>query len=65
MLVPLARRGGSFEIMDWVEPSSRSHTVGLYPIDMTVPGSPEYEYLPREAALEPLSVPRMEVLPVT
>jgi hypothetical protein len=51
--------------MDWVEPNSRSHTVGEYPVDMTVPGSPEYEYLPRDAVLEPLSVPRMEVLPVT
>jgi hypothetical protein len=39
-LVPLARRGDSFEIMDWVEPNSRSHTVGVYPGYMTVPGSP-------------------------
>jgi hypothetical protein len=51
--------------MDWVEPISRSHTVEVYPVDMTFPGSPEYEYLPRESALEPLSVPRMEELPVT
>jgi hypothetical protein len=64
-LVPLARRDGSFEIMDWVETNSRSHTVGVYPGDMTVPGSTEYEDLPRESVLEPLSVPRMEVLPET
>jgi hypothetical protein len=46
-VVPLARRGGSFEVIDWVEPNSRSHNVGVYPGDQTVPGSPEYEYLPR------------------
>jgi hypothetical protein len=28
---PLARRGGSFEIIDRVEPNSRSHTMGVYP----------------------------------
>jgi hypothetical protein len=50
-VVPLTRRGASFEILNWVEPNSLSHTVGVHPIDVTVPGSPEYEYLPREAAL--------------
>jgi hypothetical protein len=64
-VVPLARRGGSFDILDWVEPNSRSHTVGVYPGDMTVPGSPEYEYLPRESVLTPLAVPRIEVSPAT
>jgi hypothetical protein len=64
-VVPLERRGGSFEVIDWVEPKSRSHNVGVYPGDLTVPGSPEYEYLPRESVLEPLAVPRTEVLPAT
>jgi hypothetical protein len=51
--------------MNRVEPNSRFHTLDVYPGDMTVPGSPEYEYLPSESVLEPLSVPRKELFPAT
>ena len=61
-LVPLARRGRSFEIIVWVEANSRTNTIGAYSDGMTVPDSPEYNYPASESVLKVLPVSRMRVL---
>jgi hypothetical protein len=62
-VVPLARRGDSFEIVGLLEAGQRASTVGAYADDMTIPDSSEYEYPASDPVFERLPVPRMRVTP--